>query len=75
MKSAPPLLPNIYNHEYNFEDSKNNFTRETYGEIDKGKIPNIFFDHLMVKKKKTFNKSCITYRNKKKCLTLIYYSP
>ena len=75
MKTTPPLLPNIYNHEYNLENSKNNFTRETYGEIDKGKIPIIFFDHLMVGKKKTFNKSCITYRNKKKCLTLIYYSP
>ena len=75
MKPTPPELPNIYNHEYNFMNPKNNSTNETYGEIYKGKIPVLFFNHLMVEKKKSFKKSSVTQRNKKKCLTIIYYSP
>ena len=56
MKPNPPELPNIYNHEYNFMNPKNNSTNETYGEIYKGKIPVLFFNHLMVEKKKSFKK-------------------
>ena len=75
MKKQPPKLPELLNHDYNLNNVNQNSKNEAYGEIYKGKIPNIFYGHLMIDKNGTINKSCITQRNKKKLLTIIYYSP
>ena len=72
LKINPPKLPNIYNHDYDLKNLDNN---ETYGKINKGIIPVVFFGHLMSEKKKTFNRLSTTQRNKKKLLTIIYYTP
>lgn len=74
MKKLPPKIPDIYIHEYNL--NKNIKTKnETYGKITKGTIPSVFFGHLMIEKKQSITKSCITQRNKKKLLTIVYYAP
>ena len=72
LKINPPKLPNIYNHDYDLKNLDNN---ETFGKINKGTIPVVFFGHLMSEKKKTFNRLSTTQRNKKKLLTIIYYTP
>ena len=74
MKIKPPKLPNIYDHDYDLQNSNKKPKNEAYDEIDKGKIPVIFLGHLMTGKKKSLNKTCITQRNKKKLLTIIYYT-
>ena len=75
MRKNPPKLPSIYDHNYNLQNSNKKSKKETYGEINRGKIPVIFFGHLMIEKEKRFIKSSITHRNKKKLLTIIYYTP
>ena len=74
MKKQPPKLPEIFEHEHNI-DNKNIFMNESYGQIHKGTIGNIFYNHLMTfrNKKKKLIKTCITQRNQKKLLTIIYY--
>ena len=67
MKKQPPKLPELLNHDYNLNNVNKNSKNETYGEIYKGKIPNIFYGHLMIDKNGSINKSCITQRNKKNC--------
>ena len=62
-------MPEIYNHNY---DLKNiDIINDTYGQIYKGKIPNIFFGHFFVSKEKT----CLTQRYRKKLVTFLYYRP
>ena len=75
MKTNPPKLPNIYNHDYDLKNTDINSNNETCGIINKGTIPVVFFGHIMTKKKKTFNKLSITQRNKKKLVTILYYTP
>lgn len=74
MKKQPPKLPDIFYHEHNLNCTIKN---ETYGQINKGTIGNIFYSHLMTfnYKKKKLIKSCVTQRNQKKLLTIIYYKP
>ena len=85
MKETAPKLPELMNHEFNLRnknilDNKNN---ETFGELNMGTVPIIFYNHLMItesstkigNKKNKYFKSSITQKNKKKLLTIIYYSP
>ena len=74
MKKQPPKLPEIFEHEHNISN-KNIFMNESYGQIHKGSIGNIFYNHLMTfnYKKKKLIKTCLTQRNQKKLLTIIYY--
>ena len=79
MKELAPKLPESMNHEFNLQnknivDKKSN---ETFGELNKGTIPIIFYNHLLINenKKNKYFKSSITQKNKKKLLTIIYYSP
>ena len=72
MKKQPPKLPDIFYHEHNINNiSQNN----SYGELYKGTIGNVFYSHLMTfnYKKKKLIKTCVTQRNQKKLLTIIYY--
>ena len=80
MIERAPNLPSLYEHDYNLQNKN---TSETYGELNKEIVPNIFYNHLMIDKnsknyknnKKKYIKTSITHRNKKKMLTIIYYSP
>ena len=84
MKKVPPKIPELFSGEYNLDNKNivNNSNGETYVKLNKGKMPICFYNHLtinannkkIINKKKLF-KSSITYRNNKKILTLIYYSP
>ena len=82
MKSSPPGQPELLLHVYNLNNKnilfKNN---ETIGILNKGNIPNVYFNHLMIDERYLkFNNKCkynrisITQRNKNKLLTIIYYS-
>ena len=66
MKKCPPNLPEIINYEQNFQNGEN-------------KIPrlNIFFGHLMTKKKryKNYIKTSLTQRTKQKLIVYVYYKP
>jgi hypothetical protein len=84
MKENAPNLPNIYNHEYNLENKNtSNYYNQTYEQLNKDIIPICFYNHLMIRenaknimnKKNKYFKTSITERNKKKLLTIIYYSP
>jgi hypothetical protein len=82
MAEKPPIIPNLYEHDYNLKN-KNIYISETFGELNKEAVPIIFYNHLMVgenrnnfaNNKKTYFKTSVTHRNKKKMLTIIYYSP
>ena len=82
MLEKPPNIPNLYEHDYNLQNKNINIS-ETFGELNKETVPIIFYNHLMVienrnnfpNNKKTYFKASITHRNKKKMLTIIYYSP
>ena len=89
MKKYPPKLPDLFNNEYGFQyNVKGTISSDTYGQLSKGIIPNIFYSHLMVGTNLTyigfrrgknniknyFNLST-TQRNKKKLLTIIYFTP
>jgi hypothetical protein len=82
MKTSPPKGPELFLHIYNLKNRdilfKNN---ETVGILNKGNIPNVYFNHLMIDEKYViFNNKCkynrisLTQRNKNKLLTIIYYS-
>ena len=84
MKENAPNLPNIYNHEYNLENKNtSNYYNQTYEQLNKDITPICFYNHLMIRenaknimnKKNKYFKTSITERNKKKLLTIIYYSP
>lgn len=79
MKKFPPKLPEMLNFETIMQNKlKGTMSIETYGQLSKGKIPNIFFGHLMVNcsiRKNRYLKSSMTQRNKNKLLTIFYYKP
>ena len=65
---------------------KNDFDKnsESFGTINKDTVPIIFYNHLMegvygdkknVNNRNSYLKTSMTQRNKKKLLTIIYYSP
>ena len=89
MKICPPKLPDLFNNEHGLQyNVKGTISSDTYGQLSKGIIPNIFYSHLMVGTNLTyigfrrgknniknyFNLST-TQRNKKKLLTIIYFTP
>ena len=81
MKEIVPKTPELFNHDYNYENKKDSFLSSE--KLNKGIIPAVFYNHLMVSEnnkyllnaKKKYLKSSITQRNKNKMLTIIYYSP
>ena len=79
MKKLPPKLPEALNFENNLENNiKWTKSNDTYGHLSNGKIPNIFFGHLMVDsnlRNNKYLKSSCTQRNKNKLLTILYYKP
>ena len=80
LKEIPPKVPEIFNHNYNLENINK---ANTYGVLNKEKVPIIFYNHLMLssdkinflQNKNKFFKTLITKRNKNKMLTIIYYTP
>ena len=83
MKTIPPKQSELFLHIYNLRNRnilfKNN---ETVGILNKGNIPIVFFNHLMIEEKYVifnnnkckYNRISLTQRNKNKLLTIIYYS-
>jgi hypothetical protein len=85
LKKNPPKLPEVFYHKHNLQNSEIN-SKNSYGKLDRGTIPNIFFGHWMMecnksnfgfegKKLKKYVKSSATQRNNKKLLTIVYYAP
>lgn len=65
LTEAPPKIPSLYNKKYKFE---------------KDKIPNVFYNHLLIsndaiKNKKRFIEFSLTRRVKGKSLNILFYSP
>lgn len=79
LKSSPPTLPELFNNMYILSnDSKNYCGNSNYSGFRINKIPNNFYNHLMLKKNcaNKFYFSCsITKRIKSKLLTIIFYQP
>ena len=85
MKEIAPKLSELMNHEFNLRNKNilDNKSNETFGQLNKDTIPIIFYNHLMItenrtkigNKKNKYFKSSITQKNKKKLLTILYYSP
>ena len=83
MKEKPPKLPDLFFHDYTFNDKLIVKSNETFGKLNQDTIPVAFNNHLMIneKDKKFVNKkhkyfrTSATQRNAKKLLTVIYYSP
>jgi hypothetical protein len=82
MKEYPPKMPDLFDHAYNLYNKDCLIKNRTINILDKGRIPNVFYNHLMVninnkisKNKCKYISSSITQRNKKKLITFIYYSP
>ena len=86
--TPPPELPQIFKHSYNLESINNDNTinknsSTAYGKINKELIPISFYNHLMMTERNSYGiynnkkyiKNCITQRNKKKLLTIIYLTP
>jgi len=83
MKKMPPKVNDLYLHNYSFSDKQMDKSN-AFVKLNKEIIPIAFYNHLMVceKNRKTFNnnkhkyfRASMTQRNKKKLLTVIYYSP
>jgi hypothetical protein len=83
MKEKPPKVNEFFQHDYSFNEKPTEKSNETFGKLNKETIPVAFYNHLMIndKKEKTLNnkhkyfRTSTTQRNKKKLLTIIYYSP
>ena len=82
MKKSPPKVPDIFHHIYFFNNEKT-LTKENeiFGTLNRENVPNIFYNHLFsnINKSSTCRfknrKISLTQRNKKKLLTIIYYTP
>jgi hypothetical protein len=83
IKGKPPQLPEIFFHDYSFNDKLMLNSDETFGKLNQGTIPVVFYNHLMISeenqnfiyKKNKYFRTSATQRNKNKLLTIIYYSP
>ena len=83
MKERPPKVNELFLHDYSFNEKLIDKSNETFGKLNKETIPIAFYNHLMIsdKSEKSFNnkhkyfRTSITQRNKRKLLTIIYYSP
>ena len=80
MNAVPPTLPSIFNHNYNLERNITN-NSISFGKLNKELIPVPFYNHFMVAggrrliDEKKYIQSTITQRNKKKLLTIVYFTP
>jgi hypothetical protein len=83
MKGKPPKLPEIFFHDFTFNEQLMAKSNETFGKLNQGTIPIAFYNHLMISeenkkfiyKKSKYFRTSATQRNHKKLLTIIYYSP
>ena len=83
MKEKPPKLPELFFHDYTINDKLIVKSNETFGKLNQEIIPIAFYNHLMINvenkkfvyKKNKYFRTSATQRNKKKLLTIIYYSP
>ncbi len=83
MKEKPPKLPELFFHDYIFNDKLIEKSNETFGKLNKETIPVAFYNHLvtieenkkLVNNKQKYFRSSLTQRNQKKLITVIYYSP
>ena len=81
-QGTPPRKPIMFLHKF-ISYNKNVFSKknEVIGICDKNLIPNVFYNHLITNERTyinnnlKYNKFIITQRNKKKLLTVNYYSP
>ena len=83
MKEKPPKLPELFFHDFTFNDKIIEKSNETFGKLNKETIPISFYNHLvtsgdnkkLVNNKQKYFRSSLTQRNQKKLITVIYYSP
>lgn len=78
-KKYPITMPELFNCMYILSSTINIFcNRNCYDKLNYYKIPNIFYNHLMIKnniKNKNYCSCSITKRTKNKLLTIIFYHP
>ena len=75
----PPKVSTLFIHDYDYEN-KNIFSHsnDTSGNIKESKkIPNIFFNHLLINKENNerYITTSLNKSNKGKLLTFIFYAP
>ena len=75
----PPKVSTLFIHDYDYEN-KNIFSHlnETVGNIiESKKIPNIFYNHLLINKEKNerYITTSLNKNNHGKLLTFLYYAP
>ena len=82
LKAYPPIMPNLFNNLfilYSRSISSNLFGKNCYKSIKSNKIPNNFYNHLMININKNnnsyFNCSITKRINKNKKILIIYYRP
>ena len=78
MNESAPRLPELFSKVYNLSQKKILFKdNDSFGILNKDNIPNVFYNHLIncENNKNKYNKILMIERNKKKLLTIIYYSP
>lgn len=83
MKEKPPKLPELFLNDFTLNDKLIEKSNETYAKLNQGTIPVAFYNHLIISEenkkfvnnKHKYLKASLTQRNKKKLLTIIYYSP
>ena len=78
LSSFPPKISLLYNHKYLLEyNTKNIFlNNNSYKKINRSVIPNIFYNHIMIKNNKAkIRKISTTNRIKGKLLTIVYFIP
>ena len=76
LNSFPPKISLLYNNKYLLEsNTKNNFlNNNSYKKINRSVIPNIFYNHIMIKNNKAkIRKISTTNRIKGKLLTIVYF--
>lgn len=84
LKSFPPKIINLFHHKYNLSqnDENNNFiNNDCYIKINMPKVPNVFYNHLMINNKKiskvnsNYFSISTTNRIKGKLLNILYVCP
>lgn len=84
LKSFPPKKPILFNNKYILleNNNKNNSVNKSCIYLDRSKIPNIFYNHIMIKDNRAKEQKCSKYmtisttnRIKGKLLTILYFRP
>ena len=74
LKPNPPIIPELFNIMNKLNENSNYYNKNIY----KNNIPNVFYNHLMIKNNKCNNNTItcsIIKRTKGKKLNIIYYRP